>query len=106
MIHSSGGVHMIKAVIFDMDGLMFDTERVGKDAILQSGKDFGYTIPLELHQRMLGRNAKDIEKMLKDTYGEDFPYTEMWAHVFELMNKYYEENGIPVKDGLRELLVY
>ena len=97
---------MIKAVIFDMDGLMFDTERVGKDAILQSGKDFGYEISLELHSRMLGRNAKDIENMLKEEYGNDFPYKEMWNHVFELMDKYYAEHGIPIKEGLEDLLKF
>ena len=101
-----GAYNMIKAVIFDMDGLMFDTERVGKDAILQSGKDYGYEISLELHQKMLGRNAKDIEQMLKDTYGDDFPYQPMWNHVFELMDQYYAEHGIPVKKGLEDLLKY
>ena len=98
--------HMIKAVIFDMDGLMFDTERVGKDAILQSGKDFGYTISLDLHRKMLGRNAKDIEKMLKEEFGDDFPYHDMWNHVFDLMNQYYAEHGIPVKEGLEDLLKF
>ena len=97
---------MVQAVIFDMDGLMFDTERVGRDCIIQSAKEFGYIITPELHRHFLGRNAKDIEKITKEALGQEFPYKECFAHVFDLMDQYYEEQGIPVKEGLEELLIY
>ena len=97
---------MIQAVIFDMDGLMFDTERVGRDAIIQSAKEFGYTITLDIHKKLLGRNAADNEKYLKSVLGQEFPYKECFSHVFELMDEYYEKYGMPVKKGLVELLKY
>ena len=97
---------MIRAVIFDMDGLMFDTERVGGICIMQSAREFGYTVTPEMHIHLLGKNAHDNEKYLKSVLGQEFPYKKCFAHVFELMDQYYEEHGMPVKKGLVELLKY
>lgn len=94
------------AVIFDMDGLMFDTERVARCAWRQAMEDQGFEIEDSVYLLLVGRTAQDGKKILSQVYGEDFPYRQ----VNQLRQGYYAEelaaNGVPVKPGLFELLQY
>lgn len=101
-----GSSCMIKCAIFDMDGLMFDTERVVGDKLIEVGKEFGYNIPFSLRIQMLGHTKKDNLELFKKTYGEDFPFEEVMKHRIEKVNAYYREYGVPVKKGLFKLLSY
>ena len=47
---------MIKAAVFDMDGLMFDTELVGRDAWNQVGEALGFGNLDAVNERCLGCN--------------------------------------------------
>ena len=48
-----------KAIIFDMDGLLIDTERLALKAWQLAGADFGFPINDEVFIRMVGRNRRD-----------------------------------------------
>ena len=95
----------INAAIFDMDGTMFDTERLRikmiKEASLQI---YGEAMSDELLIASLGVNAKTAEEMAKKYYGEDYPYKEIRIESDILENQYIRSNGVPVKDGLYDVL--
>ena len=56
----------IRAVLFDMDGLIFDTEAVWKDAFFKANEEFGLNLSEEYRQKeMAGRQEVDIRKMMK-----------------------------------------
>ena len=63
----------IKAVIFDMDGLMLDTERLYRAACQQAAAEFGYTLSDAVHSRLMGRNTADAEQVVLDEFGPGFP---------------------------------
>ena len=83
---------MDKAVIFDMDGTLFDTERIYRSSWLETG------VPVELYQRFIGRSAESISGMLKDA---GFDPEETVARKKALVVKKLEK-GIPVKPGAAE----
>lgn len=97
---------MIKLAIFDMDGLMFDTERISGEILIEVGKAFGYPITMDIRYELLGRNEKDNRAILTDHFGETFPYDAIMNKRQSRVSRYYEEHGVPVKKGLVELLVY
>jgi HAD superfamily hydrolase (TIGR01509 family) len=94
----------IKAVIFDMDGLMFDSERVGRDFWIQAGKEFGYVITAEQHALLLGLTVPDAANILRGIFGEDFPFDDIRARRLQLARELYQQQGVPLKPGLPELL--
>lgn len=97
---------MIQAVIFDMDGLMFDTERIVMKSWDYSGEQLGFGKLGDTVYHVIGKTMEDTKKYFAAEYGADFPY-EMFRKISsEFFWDYIAKNGIPVKDGLMDLLKY
>jgi HAD superfamily hydrolase (TIGR01509 family) len=92
------------AVIFDMDGLMLDTESLGtrtwQDASAQTGIDFD----LDLLRSMIGRNYRDCRVMLREHYGPAYPVEQLTAACLVAFDAIVAREGIAQKPGLTELL--
>ena len=65
--------HTVKAVIFDQDGLMFDTERLAVQAWNQVGKKYGIHAEVGFFDYLKGGNRANTIAIMKAAYGEDFP---------------------------------
>lgn len=94
----------IKAVIFDMDGLMLDTERIAQQMWQQTGRENGFEIDDELYLGAIGRTAKDTSMIFREKFGEDFPFESMYERKQALLHEAITNDAIPVKTGLYELL--
>ncbi|MDO5388177.1 MAG: HAD family phosphatase [Clostridia bacterium] len=97
---------MIKSVIFDMDGLMFDTERLSTKGWIECGKELGINIDVSFTNSFKGMSRMNSEKLFKEKFGKDFDYNNARKIRTEYILKYIEEKGVPVKKGLYELLKY
>mgnify|MGYP003363718673 CR=1 FL=1 len=95
---------MIEAVLFDMDGLMFDTERMYQKAWLLAGQQMGAPMRSEIVDRMRGRNRQGCTEVCREVFGPDFDFDAMRTACRALMAQWIEEDGLPVKPGLYELL--
>ena len=92
-----------KAAIFDMDGLMLDTERPVIPVWVRAGKNIGWDISEETAIHTIGIDGEDTQKVCMDELGAEFPYDKFST---ELHRLYFEEfeNGIVHKTGLLDLL--
>lgn len=96
----------IKGLIFDMDGLMLDTEKLLLKFWIQSANEFGFDMKREHVLGIRSLAAKYAIPKLQDIFGKSFDYYEVRKRRIELMNKYIEENGVEKKPGLDVLLEY
>lgn len=93
------------AAIFDMDGTMFDTERLRMDVLKKASKEiYGKEIGEDFLYNCLGISAVKAESLAKDTYGESYPYRKIRERADDLEREYVRTHGVPVKDGLYNLL--
>lgn len=96
----------IKAVLFDMDGLMFDTERLAVRFWKEAGAEFGLTLGDEFLLYSRGSRMEEAWKLFSSCYGEDADYLGVRAREKELFFGYLKDHEIPVKPGLYELLAW
>ena len=97
---------MKKAVIFDMDGLMIDSERVTYNEYVKKLAQLGHhDFTEELYRNCLGKNKPGICQVFIDHYGQDFPMTEVWDDVHVWIDESLRQY-VPKKKGLVELLEY
>lgn len=95
-----------QAVVFDMDGVIFDTERL----VIEFWKEVAkkHNIPNVEHTciQCLGTNRVRTREIFLENYGADFPFDSYCAEVTELFNTHYKGVPLPTKPGVRELLSY
>lgn len=97
---------MVKAVIFDMDGLMIDSERVTYEGYAISLEKRGYPDSIEFYKKTLGTTISTACQMYQDYYGKDIPFYEILDEVHQYIEEDFQTNGVPIKKGLIELLTY
>ena len=93
-----------KAVIFDMDGLMIDTERLALKAWQLAGADFGFPISDDIFITMIGRNRWDSDRILVEIFGSDFPVDAVRKKYRTYLDGWIDEGKLAVKSGLLDLL--
>lgn len=94
---------MLQGALFDMDGLMFDTERIGRDGWLAAARQLGITIPGTVIAAMRGTGT-DACRALFNAAIPGAHYDEAHALRLRYADEVIRREGLPVKPGLYELL--
>ncbi len=96
---------LIEAVVFDMDGLMIDTEPIYKLALQKAAEEFGHHLSDEFVFTLIGLPNPACRSAIAGHLGPGFPLEEYWKRWPELWREEAEENGIPKKPGIDDLLL-
>ncbi|MCI8287089.1 MAG: HAD family hydrolase [Lachnospiraceae bacterium] len=94
----------MKAVVFDMDGVLFDTELVCMKAWVAIAEKWGLPRMEEIFPLCIGLNANDSKRIVLDAYGEDFDYPGFRQETSDWFQEYIRERGLPIKPGVRQIL--
>lgn len=95
-----------KVVIFDMDGLLLDSERPVRDAWLAETRTRGYSLDPATYLEAVGRSNRDTREIFCRHFGTDFPFDEICSRVQAILEQNVERSGYALKDGAIELLEY
>lgn len=95
---------MIRGVIFDMDGLMTDTEKLFLDLWCEIMRERGEPEYREILTHCIGLDHGSTRRYIDTMLGPEFPYMEILGEVGVRSRRYCQENGVPVKPGLYELI--
>lgn len=95
-----------KAVIFDMDGLIFDSERETMLSWIEIANKYGIENILKPYMACIGTNKVKTKQIMLDEYGDDFDF-DKYAKEASIVYHEKNDNGkLPMKTGVRELLEY
>lgn len=94
----------MKAVIFDMDGVLFDTEVLCMKSWMAVAEQNGLPGMEEVFPRCIGLNSNDSRRIVLEAYGEDFDYPRFREQAAAWQRDYLEKNDLPIKPGMREIL--
>ena len=96
----------IDAVIFDMDGVLIDSERISFKCFQEVFKEYNYEIDEPFYLKVIGRNFEGIKALMVEEYGDDFPFDIIYRKKADLAHEITNKNGVIVKPGVHELLDY
>ena len=94
------------AVIFDMDGVIFDTERVYMGIFVDVYAEYGYEMNKGIYSTLIGRDRQSITKSLYEIYGPHFPAKEIFEKCDAGLKKAIDTGKVPMKDGALEIFRY
>ena len=99
-------MNRLEKVIFDMDGLIFDTENLFMNEQMKVVRGYGYSLTPEMYKKTLGLTGKALSDKLQALFGEGYPEREITRRVREKIDEIAHTDGLPVKTGIRKLLEY
>ena len=97
--------NILNGAIFDMDGTMFDTERLRFQTLKQASLELmGVEFSDSYLLSCLGLSAKTAEKLANQQYGQEIPYAEIRRRADQLELEHVRKKGVPIKFGLVQVL--
>jgi HAD superfamily hydrolase (TIGR01509 family) len=99
-------MNLPKLVIFDMDGLIFDSETLFSGELKKVMARYGYALTKENYLHTVGINKNGARILMKEMYGDDYPFDEISAIAREQVNEIADAGGLVIKPGIVELLQF
>ncbi len=96
----------IKGLIFDMDGLLIDTERLSFEALVRDCRNRGLELTMEQFLGIRSLSIPKCEEKFKGYFGEDFDFKDSFEKHFLYMNEHIDKYGVPMKKGADSILKY
>lgn len=91
-------------ILFDLDGLLVDTERPFIICFKRVCERRGFDIPEELLLQMIGLGAREEDALFKERYGKNFPYMEIREETYTESISYHESEGMRIMKGAPALI--
>jgi HAD superfamily hydrolase (TIGR01509 family) len=96
----------IDAVIFDMDGVLIDSERRSFECFKKVFKEHNFEIDEKFYLKLIGRNVASIKTLMEEEYGADFPFDTIYKKKANLAGEITDRDGVIIKPGVHEILDY
>lgn len=103
-MHTNNDLSHLMAVVFDMDGLMVDTESIYHLAWRKAAAELGYTLREETLLATTGRRMEDCYTILQESLDSTFPMAAFKVLWLQRWYEHIDAHGIPQKPGLTALL--
>jgi HAD superfamily hydrolase (TIGR01509 family) len=89
-----------------MDGVIFDSERTYIDCCVEAAKKYSIANVVETCHKCLGITFEDTKRILRETYGEEFPTDDFCHESMEIFVSKYSGGRLPKKDGAEDILKF
>ncbi|PXX58689.1 HAD superfamily hydrolase (TIGR01509 family) [Nocardia tenerifensis] len=94
----------VRAVVFDMDGLLIDSESLAMESLVSAGAELGYEMPIDFCRSMIGVPADRCRTLAAAAYGRGFPLDEYFDLHDEHLRRLVDGGRLATKPGAVALL--
>lgn len=94
------------AVVFDMDGVIFDSERATMECWIELSHKYGFADITGPYLRSVGTTTARTKEIMLEAYGSDFPFDSYAREASLMYHERYDGGRLPMKSGVTQILDY